>query len=108
MHMDELDDVLSRDQPVVPSSGFSTRVMDAVRDAAAAPPPFPFPWSRFIAGLAAAAASVVSGAVFLTGGKAAAIGEALSPVAAVAPEVVTALAVTAMCLTAVRVRVPLS
>jgi hypothetical protein len=106
--MDELDDFLSTDEPLTPSSGFSARVMDAVRDAAAAPPPFPFPWARFTAALGAAAASVLSGAVFLSGGKAAAIGEALSPLGTVAPEVGTALAVTLICLAAVRIRVPVT
>jgi hypothetical protein len=106
--MDELDDFLVTDEPLVPSSGFSARVMDAIRDAATAPPPFPFPWARFTAGVAAAAASVVSAAVFLTGGKAALIGEALSPMATVAPEVGTALAVTLICVAAVRIRRPLT
>ena len=60
--MDELDRILLSDEPVLASLGFEARVMEAVRGAAAAPPPLPFPWGRFVLGLVAcgvwAAASV--------------------------------------------------
>ncbi len=47
--MDDLDKILSRDEPIVPSAGFVSRVMDAVQAEAAAPPPIPFPWRRLLA-----------------------------------------------------------
>ncbi|SPF35072.1 hypothetical protein SBA4_1610015 [Candidatus Sulfopaludibacter sp. SbA4] len=54
MQDDDLDRVLSREEDIVPSSGFAGNVMDAVRSQASAPPPIPFPWGRAIPGLAAA------------------------------------------------------
>jgi hypothetical protein len=49
----ELDRIFSRDADLVPSSGFASAVMDAVRDEASAPPPIPFPWKRALPGIAA-------------------------------------------------------
>lgn len=49
---DELDRVLGREQEIMPSSGFSSTVMDAVRREASATPPLPFPWKRVLPGLA--------------------------------------------------------
>lgn len=46
--MNDLDRFLSDDDSIVPSAGFSARVMTAVRDEAAAPPPIPFPWRRLL------------------------------------------------------------
>ena len=43
---DEMNRILSREEEIVPSSGFAASVMDAVRREAAAPPPIPFPWKR--------------------------------------------------------------
>jgi hypothetical protein len=54
--MDELDRLLSSDETLVPSSGFQARVMEAVQDAAVAPPPPSFPWGRFAVGVVACAA----------------------------------------------------
>jgi hypothetical protein len=48
---DDLDHVLSEEEEIVPSSGFSASVMEAVRREAAAPPPIPFPWKRALPGL---------------------------------------------------------
>jgi hypothetical protein len=48
---EEIDRVLSRDDEILPSSGFAVSVMDAVRREAAAPPPIPFPWKRALPGL---------------------------------------------------------
>ena len=50
---DEIDHMLSREDEILPSSGFAASVMDAVRREAAAPPPIPFPWKRALPGLAA-------------------------------------------------------
>ena len=51
---EEIDRVLSRDDEILPSSGFAVSVMDAVRREAAAPPPIPFPWKRALPGLVVA------------------------------------------------------
>ena len=61
--MDDLDRALADDDTLVPSSGFSARVMDSVQDADAEPPPLAFPWRPFAIGLVACvvwAASVIS------------------------------------------------
>jgi len=49
--VDEIDGILSRQDEILPSSGFAVSVMDAVRREAAAPPPIPFPWKRALPGL---------------------------------------------------------
>jgi hypothetical protein len=51
MNNDELDRILTAAEPLLPSSGFATSVMDRVREAAETPPPLPFPWRRFGLGL---------------------------------------------------------
>lgn len=70
---DELDHMLSRKDEIMPSSGFVSSVMDAVRREAAAPdpapfPPLAFPWVRalpvFLA-LAAVIAMLITGFVEL-------------------------------------------
>ncbi len=43
---DEMNRILSREEEILPSSGFAASVMGAVRREAAAPPPIPFPWKR--------------------------------------------------------------
>ena len=59
MNQDELDRILSEHVSehtgIVPSSGFVSGVMDAVRREASTPPPIPFPWIRALPALAAAA-----------------------------------------------------
>ncbi|HLM80207.1 MAG TPA: hypothetical protein VK302_06190 [Terriglobales bacterium] len=47
----EINRILSREDEILPSSGFAVSVMDAVRREAAAPPPIPFPWKRALPGL---------------------------------------------------------
>jgi|SRR5260370_30819914 len=47
----EIDRVLSREDEILPSSGFAVSVIEAVRREAAAPPPIPFPWKRALPGL---------------------------------------------------------
>jgi hypothetical protein len=49
----ELDQILSEERDVVPSTKFTKSVMDAVRLEAAAPPPLAFPWIRALPGFAA-------------------------------------------------------
>ena len=58
MSDDDLDRILSREE-IIPSSGFATAVLDAVRHEAAAPPPIPFPWKRALPGLAVAIPALV-------------------------------------------------
>ena len=58
---DPLDDWLTTDAgatDLVPSSGFTERVMKAVRESTEAPAPIPFPWLRALPWLAAAVALV--------------------------------------------------
>ena len=55
MKQDDLDRILSREEEILPSSGFVASVMDAVQQEAAAPPPIPFPWKRALPGMVAAA-----------------------------------------------------
>jgi hypothetical protein len=50
-HDDDLDRILSDQEEILPSSGFATSVMDAVRREALAPP-IAFPWKRALPGLA--------------------------------------------------------
>ncbi len=49
---DEMNRILSREDEILPSSGFAVSVMDAVRREAAAPPPIAFPWKSVLPGLA--------------------------------------------------------
>ena len=55
----EIDRVLSREDEILPSSGFAASVMDAVRREAVAPAPIPFPWKRALPGLLAAACALI-------------------------------------------------
>lgn len=64
--MDELDRILASEEPLVPSSRFAERVMEAVREAPVAPP-LPFPWRRFALGLAASVVCIASGAMLVVG-----------------------------------------
>ncbi len=47
----ELDAILSKEQEIVPSSGFVGAVMEAVQREAAEPAPIPFPWKRALPGM---------------------------------------------------------
>ena len=60
MKQDDLDRILSSAQDIVPSSGFTLSVLEAVRSEAATPPPIPFPWKRALPGIAAAGFAVLS------------------------------------------------
>ncbi len=68
-HEDEINRILSREDEILPSSGFAVSVMDAVRREAALPPPIPFPWKRALPGLVVAvlalALVLVAGVVVL-------------------------------------------
>jgi hypothetical protein len=55
----EINSILSREDEILPSSGFTVSVMDAVRREAASPPPIPFPWKRALPGLVVAGLALV-------------------------------------------------
>ena len=64
----DIDRILSREEELLPSSGFAASVMDAVRREAALPPPIPFPWKRALPGLLVAALALIAVAgVFVAG-----------------------------------------
>ena len=65
MRDDDIDRILSLEQEIVPSAGFATAVMDAVRQEASMPPPIPFPWMRVWAGLVVGAVACVAGSILL-------------------------------------------
>ncbi len=48
--MNELERILANEEELQPMTGFSTRVMRAVREEAAATAPMAFPWARFLPG----------------------------------------------------------
>ena len=54
--MDLFDKALVTEDPLVPSSGFRSRVMDAVFAEQTTQPPTPFPWGRFAVGVVTSAA----------------------------------------------------
>jgi hypothetical protein len=60
---DELDRILSKEEEVVPSSGFTASVMEAVRREASAPPAIPFPWLRALPGIVVAVLTLAGVAV---------------------------------------------
>lgn len=68
MKPDELERWLADDEAIVPSSGFSASVMEAVVREASTPPAIPFPWTRALPGLVSlgvALLAVVAGTRFL-------------------------------------------
>jgi hypothetical protein len=56
----ELDRILSKEEEILPSSGFAASVMEAVQREASSPPPIPFPWKRALPGLCAVGVSIIS------------------------------------------------
>jgi hypothetical protein len=60
-----IERVLRQDETLEPSGGFSLRVMAAVRQEAALPPPIAFPWRRLLAGISACAALTATGGALL-------------------------------------------
>jgi hypothetical protein len=51
MRAEDIDLMPARDDNIVPSSGFTASVMEAVMREATTPPPIPFPWKRALPGL---------------------------------------------------------
>ena len=62
--MDELDRILSEDEGLEPSLGFTERVMDAVQEER--PEPIAFPWARFVPAVIAALVILVGFPMFIT------------------------------------------
>ena len=60
MQQDDLDVILAAEDHILPSSGFTASVMEAVRRDTATPAPIPFPWSAALPGMGAALSVVVS------------------------------------------------
>ena len=60
---ERIDAILGAEEELVPSSGFLAAVMERVQAEAAAPPPIPFPWKRFVPGFVLAAGVMGWGAV---------------------------------------------
>jgi hypothetical protein len=60
----DLDHILSSEESLVPASGFSRRVMEAISDLDAQPPPLTFPWLRFSVGFIASGIAAATGARF--------------------------------------------
>lgn len=58
--MDEIDRILSDDEIIRPSPGFSARVMRAVREESDRPEPLEFPWSRLLPGLCTCLALIIA------------------------------------------------
>jgi hypothetical protein len=50
---DEIDRILAKHDPIVPSAAFTASVMSVVEHAGAAPAPLSFPWWRVAPGLVA-------------------------------------------------------
>jgi hypothetical protein len=65
MTTEKLDSILAAEEELAPSSGFLASVMEAVEEAAAAPPPIPFPWKRAVPGMVLAGGVLGWGAVEL-------------------------------------------
>jgi hypothetical protein len=59
MKDDDLDRILSGEEPIAPSSGFVVSVMIAVRRENVTPAYLSFPWKRALPGIAAALVGVV-------------------------------------------------
>jgi hypothetical protein len=59
---DQIDHALATEDAIVPTSGFSARVMARVHKTVAAPPPIPFPWMRALPGFAAILVAAVMAA----------------------------------------------
>jgi hypothetical protein len=99
---DDLDRVLLTEEPLAPSSGFAAAVMDSVHAAAAAPPPLPFPWARFAAGVIACGVWAAAGAVLIATidfSALAIVSETAEPLRAAAPEIGYAAAAAVACFT---------
>lgn len=84
MTTEEIDRILASEALLEPSAGFASAVLEGVRQQAA-DPPLPFPWGRFLGGVAACTIAAASGTVLLVR-HTAVILDAFGPLAGAAPE----------------------
>ncbi len=63
--MNELERILANEEELQPMTGFSTRVMRAVREEATATAPIAFPWARFLPGFLLNLALLLGAAVWM-------------------------------------------
>ena len=63
--LNELERILADEEELQPMTGFSTRVMRAVREEASSPPPIAFPWTRFLPGFLLNLGLLFSAAVWM-------------------------------------------
>lgn len=69
LNQEALERILSKEEEIIPSSGFVASVMDAVRQEASAPAPIPFPWKWALPGLVVCVGLIVFCLVrFIAGG----------------------------------------
>ena len=81
MRDDDLDRVLAKEDEIVPSSGFTNAVMEAVRREAATPPPLAFPLWRALPGWVATAIAVaLAFAGVVRGGRVPAVDGIVAPI----------------------------
>ena len=66
MKDESIDRILASEEALLPSSGFTSAVMERIREEAAAPPPILFPWKRILPGMVLGCAGLGWGAVELT------------------------------------------
>lgn len=82
---DDMDGILASEEELVPASGFAARVMEAVHDAAAMPPPLRFPWGRFLLGALACLGWAAAAGLLVAGIDATHLPATITGSAAVAP-----------------------
>jgi hypothetical protein len=102
--LDHLEEILSSDDVLAPSSGFAAGVMEAVREAASEPPPLPFPWLRFMAGLIACSVGSASAIALVQQIDWSILGHPAAELRAVAPELAYATVVLGLSLAFLRVQ----
>jgi hypothetical protein len=85
--VNDLDRVLAEDDTLVPSAGFTSRVMDTVTAVATEPPPLAFPWGRFVGLVLACAAWAASGVWLATTPAASEIWSAFAGIEPLPPQV---------------------
>ncbi|MDA8019794.1 MAG: hypothetical protein MPN21_20325 [Thermoanaerobaculia bacterium] len=65
IELEELERILTTEEDLQPMTGFSTRVMRAVREEATATEPIAFPWARFLPGFLLNVGLLVGAVVWL-------------------------------------------
>jgi hypothetical protein len=102
--LDQLDQILSSDDVLTPSSGFAAGVMEAVCEASREPPPLAFPWLRFVAGLIACSVGSASAIALVQQIDWSILGQPAADLRNVAPELAYATVVLGLSLAFLRVQ----